>query len=73
MGRWKGYVDKLLNGQNHRFDSEDGVPNDGLTQSAGTRYGRVTLSRTKKEETTEVDGMPEDVWMCLGEEGIDML
>ena len=32
MGRWKGYFDKLLNGENHRFDSEDGVPNDGLTQ-----------------------------------------
>ena len=32
MGRWKGYFDKLLNGENHRVDSEDGVPNDGLTQ-----------------------------------------
>ena len=31
MGRWKEYVDKLLNGKNHRFDP-DGVPNDGLTQ-----------------------------------------
>ena len=31
-GRWNGYVDKLLNGENHRFASEDGVPNDGLTQ-----------------------------------------
>ena len=28
MGRWKGYFDKLLNGENHGFDSEDGVPND---------------------------------------------
>ena len=34
MGRWKGYFDKLLNGENHRFDSEDGVPN----VSAGMRY-----------------------------------
>ena len=32
MGRWKGYFEKLLNGENHRFDSVDGVPNDGLTQ-----------------------------------------
>ena len=32
MERWKGYFDKLLNGENHRFESEDGVPNDGLTQ-----------------------------------------
>ena len=27
----------------------------------------------KKGETTEMDRIPEDVWMCLGEEGIDML
>ena len=32
IGRWKGYVDKLLNGENHRFVFEDGVPNDGLPQ-----------------------------------------
>ena len=31
------------------------------------------LSRMKKGETTEMGGIPEDVWMCLGEEGIDML
>ena len=31
-GRWKGYFDKLLNGENHRFVSEDGVSNEGLTQ-----------------------------------------
>ena len=35
MGRWKGYFDKLLDGENHRFVSEDGVPNDGLTQWIG--------------------------------------
>ena len=35
MGRWKGYFDKLLNVENHRFVSEDRVPNDGLTQRIG--------------------------------------
>ena len=34
LGRWKGYFDKLLNGENNRFD-HDGVPNDGLTQQIG--------------------------------------
>ena len=34
LGRWKGYFDKLLNGENHRFDP-DGVPNDGLTKRIG--------------------------------------
>ena len=32
MGRWQGCFDKLLNEENHIFDSEDGVSNDGLTQ-----------------------------------------
>ena len=35
MGRWKGYFDKLPNGENHRFVSEGGVQNDGLTQRIG--------------------------------------
>ena len=38
IGRWKGYFDKLLNGENYRFDSENGVPNDGHNESAGMRY-----------------------------------
>ena len=34
LGIRKGYFDKLLNGENHRFDP-GGVPNDGLTQRIG--------------------------------------
>ena len=34
LGRWEGYFDKLLNGENHRLDT-DRVPNDGLTQRIG--------------------------------------
>ena len=34
LGRRKGYFDKLLNGENNRFNP-DGVPNDGLTQRIG--------------------------------------
>ena len=49
------------------------MPNNGLTQGIGRNEARVTLSRMKTGETTEMDGIPEDVWMCLGEEGIDML
>ena len=52
---------------------EDGVPDDGLTQGIGRNEVKVTLSRMKKGETREMDGIPEDVRMCLGGEGIDML
>ena len=61
MGRWKGFFDKLLNGENHRFVFVDGVPNDGLTQCIGRNEVRVTLSHMEKGETTEMDGIPEDV------------
>ena len=27
----------------------------------------------EKGDITEMDGIPEDVWKCLGEEGSDML
>ena len=30
----------------------------------------MTLSRMKKGETTEMDGIPEGVLMCLGEKGL---
>ena len=73
MGRWKGAFDKMLNGENYRFVFEDGVPDDGLTQGIGRNEVRVTLSQMKKGETMEMDGIPEDVRMCLGEEVIDML
>ena len=65
MGRWQGYFDKQLNGENHRFVFEDGLPNDGLSKGIGRNEVRVTLSRMKKGETTEMDWIPEDVRMCL--------
>ena len=48
LGRWKGYFDKLLNGENHRFDP-DGVPNDGLTQRIG-RNGVLKSNVITNEE-----------------------
>ena len=37
------------------------MPNDGFTQGICRNEVRVTLSRMKKGETTEMDGIPEDV------------
>ena len=74
MGRWKGYFIKLLNGENHIFDP-DGLPNDGLTQRIGrNEVLKSNVITNEERRDTEMDGIPEDVWLCLGgEEGIDML
>ena len=43
------------------------MPSGGLTQVIDRKEVRVTLSRMKKGETTEMDEIPDHVWMCLGE------
>ena len=73
MRRWKGCFDKLLNEANHWYVFEDGVSNDGLPHGISRNEVRVTLSGTKKGKTTRMYGIPVEVWMCLGEDGIDML
>ena len=67
MGRWKGYFDKLLNGENDRFVAEDDVSNDDLTQGIGRNEEPKSNVITNGEgRDNGNDGIPEDVWMCLG-------
>ena len=73
IGRWKGYFDKLLNEENPRSMFDDGVPNKGLTQGISRNEVKVAISRMKNGKATGMDGIPVEVWKCLGEEGIDML
>ena len=73
IGRWKGYFDKLLNEENPRSIFDDGVPNEGLTQGISRDEVKVAISRMKNGKATGMDGIPVEVWKCLGEEGIDML
>ncbi len=74
IGRWKGYFDKLLNEENPRSILDNGVlPNKGLTQGISRNEVKVAISRMKNGKATGMDGIPVEVWTCLGEEGIDML
>ena len=73
IGRWKGYFDKLLNEENTRSNFDDGVPNKGLTQGISRNEVKLAISRMKNGKATGMDGIPVEVWTCLGEEGIDML
>ena len=72
IGRWKVYFDKLLNEENPRSIIDDGVPNGGLPQGISRNEVKVAISRMKKGNATGMDGIPVEVWKCLGEEGIDM-
>ena len=63
LGRWKGYFDKLLNGDNNRFDP-DGVPNDGLTQRIGRN--EVLKSNVITNEERRDNGNGWDSRRCVG-------
>ena len=71
--RWKGYFNKLLNEENPRSIFDDGVPSEGLTQGISRDEVKVEISRMKNGKATGMDGIPVEMWKCLGEEGIDML
>ena len=49
------------------------MPNQGLTQGISRNEVKVAISRMKKGKATGMDGMPVEVWKCLGVDGIDML
>ena len=52
---------------------DDGVPIEWLTQGVSRNEVKVSISRMKNGKATGMDGIPVEVWKCLGEEGIDML
>ena len=63
IGRWKGYLDKLLNEENPRSIFDDGVPNEGLTQGTSRNEVNVAISRMKNGKATGMDGIPIEVWI----------
>ena len=52
IGRWKGYIDKLLNEENPKSIFDDGVPNEGLTQGISRDEVKVAVSRIKNGNAT---------------------
>ena len=71
IGRWKWYFDMLLNEENPRSIFEDEVPTEDLPQEISRNEVKVAISRRKNGKATGMDGIPLEVWKCLGEEGID--
>ena len=62
LGRWKGYFDKLLYVENHRFDS-DGVPNECLIQRIGRK--EVLKSNVITNEERRDNGNRWDSRICV--------
>ena len=59
----------LLNEEHPRLLFEDGMPNEGLSPGIDMNEIKAALTRMKKVKATEIDGIPMEVWTCLGEEG----
>ena len=49
------------------------MPNEGLTPAINRKEVEVALKGTKHGKAMGPDGIPEEVWKSLGEEGVDML
>ena len=71
--RWREYYNKLLNEENPRSVRGNGTANDRAVQNISRREVRRALSKMKKGKAVGPDGIPVEVWRCLGEEGIDIL
>ena len=71
--RWKEYFENLLNEENPRSVRGDGVPVERQVPSISRREVIRTLAKMKKGKAVGPDGIPVEVWRCLGEEGMDIL
>ena len=49
------------------------MPNEWLTQGINRNEVKVPISQMNNGKETGMDGIPLEMWKCLGEEGIDML
>ena len=63
--RWEGCFDKLLNGENHRLDS-DRVPNDGSTQRIGRNEVLKSNVITNEERRDNGNGWEQVALMSRG-------
>uniref|UniRef100_A0A8D8YAF2 Craniofacial development protein 2 n=3 Tax=Cacopsylla melanoneura TaxID=428564 RepID=A0A8D8YAF2_9HEMI len=71
--RWREYFEGLLNEENLRDIFESGVENLGVVKEVSREEIEKALKKMKNGKAVGVDGIPVEVWKCLGEEGIDIL
>ena len=71
--RWKEYFEKLLNEENPRIIIGDGNPHQRIVQDINREEVKRALDKMKKGKAVGPDGIPAEVWKCLGREGIHIL
>ena len=67
----KGQVGYVCMYENPRSIFDEGLPNKGLTQGVSRNEVKVAISRMKNGKATGMDGIPVEVWKCLGGEARD--
>src|ERR1041384_1175122 len=71
-GRWKGYFEQLFNSEHEHNFQDLSATDRNLCWSRRIRHSEVkeALKHMKIGKACGPDGIPIEVWKCLGEEGV---
>ena len=71
--RWKEYFERLLNEENPRIPSGDGLPVERHTVNISRQEVEKAMRKMKCNKAVGPDNIPIEVWRCLGDAGIDIV
>ncbi|XP_066958119.1 uncharacterized protein [Macrobrachium rosenbergii] len=71
--RWKEHFEKLLNEENPRRIKEEGNPRVRAVPDITREEVKRALDKMKNGKAVGPDGIPVEVWKCLGGEEVDIL
>ena len=71
--RWRDYYEKLLNEENPRIPSGEGLPTERATPDITRNEVQKAMRAMKCNKSVGPDNIPIEVWKSLGEEGVDIV
>ena len=69
--RWQTYFEVLLNKENPRTKTGDGMPNCGMTTDITRQEVARAIRRLKNAKAVGPDELPVEAWKSLGKVGVD--